>query len=686
MKNSKFKIHLLLLTFYLVILVNSSFAQDDNGLVTPEEGYDISIKLFFDKQPTLNESVNVNYEISSQFQNIENVKIEFKLNDAKIFNKQISTKQIDILQPKINYQSYLPITLSHSGKYKLTAIVTGQINGEQYTDRYEYLYFTISQDTSKNKMGWPKPTVQENEDSPASKEYRKEIFKTDKDGYITVPAADKDGNEIEKKILATDFYKTINGLVTISGTYLFRNRENTQDVGFYHSYARLYNVATNTNLAFTYTDNTGNFTFPAVTNPGADQLRVRIYTVRYLSGGKGYGVCIYPACVDNAASSSANNDSTYYRGTVPFTVSDGNQDIGTYISSYNTTNNLRAHWIKNDMDNAYIHLVANSTIRGPFTAEWADDNTTHGNHYHLGLNIHFKADVGDGTSHTVLHELGHNVMNNAGTFPAGSDCPSPHYINRVSGVQCAWTEGWASTYTTFVTDAPLKCFPPSTTNCTDFEDSSSYTVCGASWDCGATADRVEGHVTGALWDIYDNDTDGFDVESFGRNEIYKILEDDTNNSFPSWWASWQNDNNSNLALNSLFQNAIEYGNDYDVATSTPGASTNTPTQNQPFTFTAQLNNNGQISSISTTIKIYRSSNSIISTGDSQIGTVNAGIIDPGASAGISKAVTIISNGTYWVGACFVDSLGFDSNPSNNCSSGKQVEVQPFDLIFKNDFE
>jgi hypothetical protein len=85
----------------------------------------------------------------------------------------------------------------------------------------------------------------------------------------------------------------------------------------------------------------------------------------------------------------------------------------------------------------------------------------------------------------------------------------------------------------------------------------SYDFCMA-WDCSAYSDWVEGHVTGALWDIYDDDEDDYDVYSFGSDEIYHVLENYTNTSFNSWWTSWQSSGFSDNAVMSLYQNDIDY--------------------------------------------------------------------------------------------------------------------------------
>jgi|GEM_PF-4885955 len=689
--SKSFKSVFTLLIVLSVLFSSLSLAGGDESMPhTPELGYELNIDMQLESQPELGRLASVNLSVSSSHETIEQVQIKLKLPDGIQLAHQLQINSVSALSANNPISNHFSFIVQKPGRYKVTAYVTGVTLSGQPKDRYEYLFFTVSDNKANNKMGWDNSLTLDKDDSDPMTSSERPDLTIDAEGFVTIPAADAELNEVETKISANQYYtesgqtEGIRGAaVTISGRYRYRNREDTANVGFYHNLMRLVNSTSGDHLAWTYSDNDGYFTFPSVNNPGADGMRVRVYSVRFL-GSQGYGVCNYDTCVDNAAADTGTYEQYYYRQTQEFTTPDGNQNIGTYTSGYSLANNLRAMWIHQDMSLAYQHLVANTTIRGPFTAEWSDDST-HGNHYHRGANIHFKSDVGDGTNHTVLHELGHNVMYNAGTFPAGSDCPSPHYINRVSGPQCAWTEGWASIFLTLVNDDPKKCFPPSTTNCTYFETEPSYDNCGSSWDCGTDSDEVEGHVIGAVWDIYDGASDDFDIETFNRDKIYNILETDTNNSFVSWWASWISDGNSDLALNSLFQNDIEYGDRYDVRVYNPNVSNTSPYVNDTITAQVYIRNYGDVSSIATNITFYQSTNSIISSLDTALGTYYSGILDKQITKLILKSVSLNSPGTYWIGACFSDSYGFDGNTGNNCSDGVQIVVTD-DVIFEDGFD
>ncbi len=651
---------------------------------TPEQGHEISIDMPMNTAPQLGQPTAVIMSVTSQFQTIKQLSIELILPPEVVLLKSVERPTVDTLKPNSPVSNSISFITHQAGQYKITAKVSGWTEEGQFKDRYEYLFFTVDQDPQKSQLGWSQVVQDEDVWSPSEKP---ELTADDR-GFVSIPAADDQLNFTTIKIPAAQYYGSneLNGSgVTISGRYQFRNREDTANLGFNRNLMRLVNSTTGAHLSWTYADSNGNFTFPQVTNPGADGMRVRAYAVRYISGNTGYGVCEYPSCDDLAASDSTTFDQFFYRQTAEFTTADGNQDIGTYTSGYSLTNNLRAIWIYHDMIKAYDHLVQNTSIRGPFTAEWAADST-HGNHYHRDGNIHFKSDVGDGTNHTILHEIGHNVMFNAGTFPAGSDCPSPHFMNRVSGTQCAWTEGWAHIFLTLVNDQPLKCSPPSTTNCTLFETDPSFSNCDNGWDCGNNSDQVEGHVAGAVWDIYDNSDDDFDIESFNRNQIYDIVETDTNDSFASFWTSWLNDGNSDLALNSLFQNDIIYGDVYDIRVNNPSVDNNNPNINQTITVNVGLRNLGDISSIATNINYYLSNNEIISNQDQLRAVDFRGVLDKNLAVFSTRSFSINTPGNYWVGACFSDLYGFDPITSNNCTDGVSITVVDNDLIFESSFE
>ncbi len=112
----------------------------------------------------------------------------------------------------------------------------------------------------------------------------------------------------------------------------------------------------------------------------------------------------------------------------------------------------------------------------------------------------------------------------------------------------------------------------------------------------------------------------------------------------------------------------------DLIVQSPSVSDNTLTTGQSFTLRATVRNSGTGRSASTTLRYYRSSNSSISTSDTEVGTDSVSGLS--ASATSSESISLrapSSAGTYYYGAC-VASVSGESNTNNNCSDGVRVTV------------
>ncbi len=116
------------------------------------------------------------------------------------------------------------------------------------------------------------------------------------------------------------------------------------------------------------------------------------------------------------------------------------------------------------------------------------------------------------------------------------------------------------------------------------------------------------------------------------------------------------------------------GGSPDLIVESPSVSDNTLTTGQSFTLSAMVRNQGTGSSAATTLRYYRSSNSTISTSDTEIGTdtVN-GLSASGTSAESISLNAPSSAGTYYYGAC-VESVSGESDTGNNCSDAVSVTV------------
>ena len=112
----------------------------------------------------------------------------------------------------------------------------------------------------------------------------------------------------------------------------------------------------------------------------------------------------------------------------------------------------------------------------------------------------------------------------------------------------------------------------------------------------------------------------------------------------------------------------------DLIVESPSVSDSTLTTGQSFTLSATVRNQGTGSSAATTLRYYRSSNSTISTSDTEVGTDSvSGLSASGTSADSISLSAPSSAGTYYYGACVASASG-ESDTNNNCSNGVSVTV------------
>ena len=103
-------------------------------------------------------------------------------------------------------------------------------------------------------------------------------------------------------------------------------------------------------------------------------------------------------------------------------------------------------------------------------------------------------------------------------------------------------------------------------------------------------------------------------------------------------------------------------------------SDSSPTAGATFTLKATVRNDGDGASAATTLRYYRSTDTTITTADTEEGTdAVAGLAASGSSAQKAILTAPATAGTYYYGAC-VDSITGESDITNNCSSSVQVTV------------
>ena len=113
----------------------------------------------------------------------------------------------------------------------------------------------------------------------------------------------------------------------------------------------------------------------------------------------------------------------------------------------------------------------------------------------------------------------------------------------------------------------------------------------------------------------------------------------------------------------------------DLEVGTPSVDDAGPETGATLTLSVTVTNAGDGMSGSTTLRYYRSTDSTITTSDTQVGTDPVGALTASATSDQSISLTAPSTaGTYYYGAC-VDSVTDESDTADNCSSSVKVDVE-----------
>ena len=112
----------------------------------------------------------------------------------------------------------------------------------------------------------------------------------------------------------------------------------------------------------------------------------------------------------------------------------------------------------------------------------------------------------------------------------------------------------------------------------------------------------------------------------------------------------------------------------DLVVEAVSVSNSSPDAGASFRLSATVRNGGDGSADATTLRYYHSTNSTISSGDTEAGTDAVRALSGSASSPESISLTAPSSaGTYYYGAC-VDTVSGESSTNNNCSNGVRVQV------------
>jgi len=114
----------------------------------------------------------------------------------------------------------------------------------------------------------------------------------------------------------------------------------------------------------------------------------------------------------------------------------------------------------------------------------------------------------------------------------------------------------------------------------------------------------------------------------------------------------------------------------DLVVERPTVSKSRLDPGERFTLSTSVTNEGAGSAAATTLRYYRSTDSTISSSDTEVGTDSVGAL--GANRGSDESITLTaptSPGIYYYGAC-VDAVSGESRSNNNCSASVSITVQP----------
>ena len=113
----------------------------------------------------------------------------------------------------------------------------------------------------------------------------------------------------------------------------------------------------------------------------------------------------------------------------------------------------------------------------------------------------------------------------------------------------------------------------------------------------------------------------------------------------------------------------------DLVLGPPTVTDDTPEADGSFGLSITVENAGAGDAPGTTLRYYRSSDPVITTSDTQVGTDSVSRLAAGASELESITLTApASAGTYYYGAC-VEPVRGESDTGNNCSAGVRVTVE-----------
>ena len=114
----------------------------------------------------------------------------------------------------------------------------------------------------------------------------------------------------------------------------------------------------------------------------------------------------------------------------------------------------------------------------------------------------------------------------------------------------------------------------------------------------------------------------------------------------------------------------------DLVATSPSVDPPNPASSQSFTLSVAIHNRGNAPAPPTTVRYYLSTDSTITTDDTEVGTGTVSeLAAPSTTFKLIRLTAPSSPGTYYYGAC-VQPVSGESDIQNNCSSASEVVVVP----------
>lgn len=221
------------------------------------------------------------------------------------------------------------------------------------------------------------------------------------------------------------------------------------------------------------------------------------------------------------------------------------------------TRDVRALWTYVNIAEAWLYVKDFSgRDPGKVTAYWSPESLDGPRYDQAARSLHFRgedADYGTQIGQYTAYALLHNVYEPLPALWAECIAAPPKDPRLATSAACALVHGFAMFLPLGVArDAHFET--PEVAEI-DMDAAKAGSV---GWSDG---DTVPGRVTGALWDLHENDltTETFDTFNTRFGDIWQVFADRHPATMKEWWDGWRAlKKNGCAAVGSLFQNTINY--------------------------------------------------------------------------------------------------------------------------------